>query len=111
MTWMLDSDPDDTLDDDEDFDYLSLSDIENQPIYNQWRTERWLMEILLWPAKVPRSHAVDKLAWIADSQANLDVVLAALEHDGLIQRDGESVSATRAAISFWRLEPNAGPSQ
>jgi hypothetical protein len=109
MTSMPDADTDDTLDDDEDFGYLSLSDIENQPIYRQWRTERWLMEILLWPAKAPKPHPVDRLAWMAGNHARLATALDALEHDGLIRRDGRTVSATRAAISFWRLEPQTGP--
>jgi hypothetical protein len=100
MTSMLDADDDD-IDD--------FFDIEVQPIYHQWRTERWLMEILLWPAKAPKPHPVDKLAWMAGNQAGLTAVLDALEHDGLIRRDGRTVSATRAAISFWRLEPQARP--
>jgi hypothetical protein len=98
VSHMLEPDSDDTLDNN------NIFDIGYAPIYNQWHTERWLMEILLWPAKAPRSHPVDKLTWIACGKANLAVVLAALERDGLIRRSGESVSATKAAISFWRLE-------
>jgi hypothetical protein len=96
------TDPNDDLEGDEDYDYLF--DIEVEPIFNQLRTERWLMSILLWPAKAPRPHPIDKLAWMAGSQANLAAILAALEQDGLIERDGDTVSAARAAISFWRLE-------
>jgi hypothetical protein len=96
---MLDPDSDDRFDDDD-----CLVDVEVEPIFDQWRTERWLMAILLWPAKAPRTHLVEKLTWIAGSQANLGAVLAALEDDGLIQRNGNTVSATRAAVSFWRLE-------
>lgn len=77
--------------------------IENA-IYRQWRTERWLMEVLLWPAKAPRPHRIDKLTWIAGGQDHLALALAALEQDGLIQSDGANVSATKAAISLWRLE-------
>ena len=97
---MLNIDNDASSDDD---DY-SFFDIRDQAIYRQWRTERWLMAILLWPAKAPRPHPVDKLTWIAGGQTALAVVLDALEHDGLIQRHGTNVSATKAAISFWRLE-------
>jgi hypothetical protein len=106
---MLDPDPDDTLDDDdEDFD--DLFDIEDEPIFNQWHAERWIMEVLLTPAKTPKPRTVDELIDVVDNGADATVVLAALERDGLIQRSGESVSATRAAISFWRLElTQAGP--
>lgn len=106
---MLDADNNDTLDDDdEDFD--PFFDIENAPLYHQWRSERWLMEILLYPAKAPKPHPVNKLTWMAGNQAGLAAVLDALEHDGLIQRDDESVSATKAAISLRRLEMRrAGP--
>jgi hypothetical protein len=109
MTSMRESDFDDTLDDDDE-DSDPFFAIENQPLYRQWRTERWLMEILLWPAKAPRPHPVEKLTWMAGNQADLAVILTALEHDGLIQRDDESVSATKAAISLRRLEMRrAGP--
>jgi hypothetical protein len=91
------------LDPDSD-DYDGVFDIEVEPIFDQWRTERWLMAILLWPAKAPRPHPVEKLTWIASSHTALAAVLAALENDGLIHRDDDTVSATRAAISFWRLE-------
>jgi hypothetical protein len=96
---MLNIDNDASSDDD---DYLF--DIANQAIYRQWRTERWLMATLLWPAKAPRPHPIDKLTWIAGSHTALAAILDALEQDGLIQRDGKTVSATKAAISFWRLE-------
>jgi hypothetical protein len=106
---MFDSDSDDILDDDDEL-LNSFPDIECEDIYLQWRTERWLMRILLWPAKAPRQHQINKLVWMARSPADLAVVLDALEQDGLIERNGGSVSATRAAISFWRLElTQAGP--
>lgn len=92
--------PDDFLEDDDDY----AVDIESEPLFDQWRTERWLLAVLLWPPKAPRPHPIDKLTWLAGSQHNLAVVLAALEQDGLIERHGATVSATRAAISFWRLE-------
>lgn len=99
---MRDSDPNDDLEDDEDFD--CLSDIENTPIYRQLRTERWLMEVLLYPAKVPKRHRVDWLTWMAATPTDFAEVLTALERDGLVQRDGGRVSATKAAISLRRLE-------
>lgn len=87
-----------------DDDYDDLTDIEYDSIFSQLLTERWLMEILLWPPKAPRPHLIDKLTWMAHSRAALDMVLAALEQDGLIQRDGDTVSATKAAVSLRRLD-------
>jgi hypothetical protein len=102
-------DPDfDVSDDDEDSD--QFFDIQDQPIYRQWRTERFLMTILLYPAKAPKPHHVEKLTWMTGNRSELDVVLDALERDGLVQRDNESVSATKAAVSLRRLEMRrAGP--
>jgi hypothetical protein len=37
---------------------------------------------------------------VADKRADVADALAALEHDGLIQNNGATVSATRAAINF-----------
>ena len=62
------------------------------------------MEVLLWPGKAPRPHPIDKLTWLAGGQNHLALALAALEQDGLIQSDGENISATKAAIGLWRLE-------
>ncbi len=96
--------PCDTLDDDDPFD------IEDEAIYDQWQAERWIMEVLLTPAKNPRPRTPDELANVVDNGVDAAVVLDALEDDGLIQRNGESVSATKAALSFWRLElTQAGP--
>jgi hypothetical protein len=102
---MIDSNPDYFFDDDDDDEEETLDFyIRAGWFYRQWHTERWLMSILLWPAKAPQPHLVNRLTWIVKDPAELDVVLAALEQDGLVEREGKSVSATRAAISFWRLE-------
>jgi coproporphyrinogen III oxidase-like Fe-S oxidoreductase len=84
--------------------YFELFGIEDTAICAQWRAERWIMEFLLMPAKVPRRRTLEHVINVADKRADVAEALAALERDGLIERDGETVSATKAAISFWRLE-------
>ena len=83
---------------------LSLFGIEDTAMCVQWRTERWIMEFLLTPAKVPRRRTLEHVINVADKRADVAEALAALERDGLIERNGQTVSATRAAISLWRLE-------
>ncbi len=104
---MPEPDPDDYPDADV---YFELFDIEGTAICAQWRAERWIMEFLLTPAKVPRRRTLEHVINVADKRADVARALAALERDGLIERNGGTVSATRAAISFWRLElTQAGP--
>lgn len=106
---MFDSDGDNPFgDDDTDLDHFF--DIEDDTIYAQWRAERWVMEVLLTPAKTPKKRTVDELINVVDNGADVAAILAALERDGLIYRSGDTVSATKAAVSFWRLElTQAGP--
>jgi hypothetical protein len=105
---MFDSDPDNPFNDPDIF--LELFGIEDTTICAQWRAERWIMEFLLTPAKAPRLRTLEHVINVADKGADIAGALAALERDGLIELNGESVSATRAAISFWRLElSQAGP--
>jgi hypothetical protein len=107
---MPDADSDDVFESaDQAFD--DLFDIEDEAIYDQWRAERWIMELLLTPAKNPRPRTADELINVVDNGADAAVALTALECDGLVQHDdNNNVSATKAAVSFWRLElTQAGP--
>jgi hypothetical protein len=105
---MFDSDPDNPFNDPDIF--LELFGIEDTTICAQWRAERWIMEFLLTPAKTPRRRTLEHVINVADKRADIASALAALERDGLIRVEGEIVSATKAAISFWRLElTQAGP--
>jgi hypothetical protein len=98
---MPDYDPDDISDADA---YLELCDIEDTALYAQWRAERWIMEFLLTPAKAPRQRTLEHVINVADKRADVGEALAALEHNGLIQQQDGTVSATKAAISLRRLE-------
>jgi hypothetical protein len=104
---MFELDPDDFPSTDA---YFELFGVDDTAMCAQLRAERWIMEFLLTPAKVPRRRTLEHVINVAGKRADAARALAALERDGLIQRDGEIVSATRAAISFWRLElTQAGP--
>jgi hypothetical protein len=104
---MFELDPDDVPSTDA---YFELYGVDDTAICAQLRAERWIMGFLLTPAKVPRRRTLEHVINVAGKRADAARALAALERDGLIQRDGEIVSATRAAISFWRLElTQAGP--
>jgi hypothetical protein len=91
--------------------YFELFGVDDTSMCAQLRAERWIMEFLLTPAKVPRRRTLEHVINVAGGQrAEVARALAALERDGLIERTGEIVSATRAAISFCRLElTQAGP--
>jgi hypothetical protein len=98
---MPEFDPDDFPDVDI---YFELFDIEDTGICAQLRAERWIMEFLLTPAKAPRRRTLEHVINVADKRADIAEALVALERDGLIRVEGEIISATRAAVSLWRLE-------
>ena len=102
---MPESDPDDVPSVDA---YFELFGVDDTAMCAQLRAERWIMEFLLTPAKVPRRRTLEHVINVADKRANVAEALAALEQDGLIRVEGEIVSATKAAISFWRLELTQG---
>jgi hypothetical protein len=88
--------------------YFELFGVEDTAMCAQLRAERWIMEFLLTPAKAPRQRTLEHVINVADKRADIAEALAALQQDGLIRVEGEIVSATKAAISFCRLELTPG---
>jgi hypothetical protein len=109
---MLDAESKDIFDPNNNLDAI-LEEDEEMFESLQWHAERSLLEVLLTPAKAPLARPIDYLVnYVVDNPADAIDALVSLQHDGLIRVQGEYVIATKAAVSFWRLElANAGPRQ